>query len=44
MTRPFAVLLALTLAACGADGAPQPPQAATGVTLTGEAAVGVVMN
>jgi predicted small lipoprotein YifL len=36
----WAILLAvLTLAACGADGPPQPPQ--SGVTVGGEARVGV---
>ena len=38
---PRLILLAcLTLAACGADGEPQPP-AAPGVTLSGEAKIGV---
>ena len=31
-----------TLAACGADGAPERPQ--PGVSMTGEARVGVVLN
>lgn len=41
--RPVAILALLTLAACGAAGAPQPPAsaAAPGVTITGEAQVGV---
>jgi hypothetical protein len=36
----FATLIAL--AACGADGAPQPPGTTTGVTVTGEVSAGVV--
>ena len=31
----------LTLAACGADGAPERPAAKPGVAVTGEAAIGV---
>ena len=42
MPRLF-LLACLTLVACGADGAPQPPSK-TGLTLTGEAQVGVVMT
>ena len=38
-----ALLACLTLAACGADGEPQAP-GGTGVTLTGEVAVGVVLK
>jgi hypothetical protein len=34
----LALLACLTLAACGADGAPQPP---AGITLSGEASAGV---
>jgi hypothetical protein len=43
MTRPVlsALLACLALAACGVDGEPQPP-AKTGVTITGEAKIGVV--
>jgi hypothetical protein len=37
------LLACLTLAACGADGAPEPPTK-TGVTVTGEAQVGVVLK
>jgi len=38
------LLLALT-AACGVDGAPKPPQAtAPGVSITGEASVGIVKS
>lgn len=40
MTRTFAVLCLLTLAACGADGAPT----ASGVAVTGEAQAGVVVK
>lgn len=42
MTR-LAVLALLTLAACGAEGAPQPPASkpAAGVTVSGEVAAGV---
>ena len=39
LARP-ALLAVLALAACGADGAPQPP--APGITLSGTAAAGVV--
>lgn len=35
-----ALLITLTLAACGADGEPTPP----GLTVSGEARVGVVVN
>jgi len=38
-----ALLACLTLAACGADGEPQPPSK-SGVTMTGEAEVGVVIK
>lgn len=34
------LMIALTLAACGADGAPKAP----GMILSGEAQVGVVVN
>jgi hypothetical protein len=37
------LLAALTLAACGADGAPEPPTK-SGITVIGEAAVGVVLK
>jgi hypothetical protein len=40
---PKIIILALLLAACGADGAPERPAAKPdGVTLSGEARVGVV--
>lgn len=43
MMRVLGLMAVLTaLAACGADGAPERPQ--PGVTMTGEARVGVVMN
>jgi ABC-type glycerol-3-phosphate transport system substrate-binding protein len=41
MTRVMMMLAALTLAACGADGA---PSAEPGLTVSGEAQVGVVVN
>ena len=48
MIRRLAVLgaLAATLAGCGADGPPQrPPDApASGISVTGEARMGVVTN
>jgi hypothetical protein len=41
---PRLLLLAyLALAACGADGAPEAPSK-SGVTISGEASVGVVVN
>ncbi len=40
MTRILSVLCLLTLAACGADGAPTAP----GVAVTGEAQAGVVVK
>ena len=40
MTRVIAMLCLLTLAACGADGAPVAP----GVTVGGEASAGVVIK
>jgi hypothetical protein len=46
MTRAALVLLVMTvLAACGADGAPTPPASGgtqTGVTVGGDARIGVV--
>ncbi len=42
--RAFAVLCLLTLAACGADGAPERPTATTGVTLSGDVQAGVVVQ
>ena len=42
----IAVLACLWLAACGADGAPKPPSttAATGMTMTGSAEMGVARD
>jgi hypothetical protein len=41
---PRLILLAcLALAACGADGAPEPP-AKSGITISGEAEIGVVVK
>lgn len=37
------LLACLALAACGADGAPEPPTK-SGVTVTGEAEIGVVIR
>jgi predicted small lipoprotein YifL len=37
----LALIALLTLAACGADGAPEPPTK-SGITVTGEAQIGVV--
>jgi len=37
------LLACLTLAACGADGAPEPPSK-TGITISGDARIGVVMK
>jgi predicted small lipoprotein YifL len=37
------LLACLTLAACGADGPPEPPTK-SGITVTGEAQIGVVMK
>jgi hypothetical protein len=46
--RPFLPMLLLVclLAACGADGPPETPspRPASGVTVSGEASVGVVVN
>jgi predicted small lipoprotein YifL len=46
MRRCLALLLLLPLIGCGVDGAPVPPaaKAQSGVTLTGEASVGVVVK
>lgn len=45
MIRAGALIAGLALAACGVDGPPVPPKAeaapATGVTVSGEAAIGV---
>lgn len=42
MTLRLALFLSATLlAACGADGPPQPPAAEPGITVTGEARIGV---
>jgi predicted small lipoprotein YifL len=37
----LALIALLTLAACGADGAPEPPTK-SGITVSGEAQIGVV--
>jgi hypothetical protein len=37
----LALIALLTLAACGADGAPEPPTK-SGITFSGEAQIGVV--
>lgn len=37
------LLACLALAACGADGAPEPPTK-SGITLSGEAQIGVVLK
>lgn len=39
--RALAVLALLTLAACGADGAPTKPAPKPGVAISGEAEIGV---
>jgi hypothetical protein len=44
MTRTLAMLAMLTLAACGADGAPSSPSPEAGVSFTGDARLGVVVN
>ena len=44
MMRVVMMLALLTLAACGADGAPERPTAATGVTLSGDVQAGVVVQ
>ena len=43
MTRLVLLIASLALAACGADGEPQPP-VEPGVTITGEAEIGVVLR
>jgi hypothetical protein len=45
MPRLF-LIACLVLAACGADGEPEPPEprAQSDVTITGDARVGVVLN
>ncbi len=40
LLRPLALAAFLALAACGADGPPEAP-AKTGITLSGEAAIGI---
>lgn len=43
----YALIAFVFLAACGADGAPQPPASKArtdGITISGEARVGVVFN
>ena len=44
MIRTFAILALATLAACGADGAPSSPSREAGVSLSGDARRGVVVN
>jgi predicted small lipoprotein YifL len=41
MTRMVALAAILALTACGVDGPPRSPAAKTGVSVTGEVAVGV---
>ena len=42
---PRLILVAcLALAACGADGAPEKPAAKTGITVSGDARIGVVVK
>jgi predicted small lipoprotein YifL len=41
MTRALILTAILALAACGVDGPPQPPTTQTGVSVSGEVAVGV---
>lgn len=42
--RPVAILALLALAACGADGAPTKPAPKPGVSISGEASIGVVVK
>ncbi len=42
--RAIALLALLAVAACGADGAPTKPAPRPGVSISGEAAVGVVVK
>jgi predicted small lipoprotein YifL len=47
MIRPLALIAALTLAACGADGPPVAPSkaaATSGITLSGQASVGIKVS
>lgn len=39
----LALVVTGALAGCGADGAPERPEAASGVTVSGEARVGMVL-
>lgn len=39
----LSLMTCLTLAACGADGAPEPPSK-TGLTISGDAQIGVVVK
>lgn len=43
--KPFAILsILLFLVACGADGAPEAPAAKPGISMTGDAQIGVVVK
>jgi hypothetical protein len=42
--RTFSMLALLALAACGADGAPSAPSREAGVSFSGDARLGVVVN
>lgn len=44
--RPTLLVALLALAACGTDGPPRPPEAASrdGITMSGEVQMGVVVN
>lgn len=44
MKRTLATLALLSLAACGADGAPSSPSSEAGVSFSGDARLGVVVN
>ena len=44
MMRTVLLITVLLLTACGVDGAPERPAAKTGITVTGQATVGVARN
>jgi hypothetical protein len=44
ISRSLAILALLTMVACGADGAPSAPSRGTGITFSGDARLGVVVN